>query len=135
MEAPWRVLICDDSLGFPTLIRTWLRDDARFEPVGVAKTAEEARVLVPEQRPDVLVLDLLLPDSADPSQLVRELRTLHPGMRIMLVSSLQQDALEERGRDVGADGVCTKGATAEVLTDRLYAVASAAGSSTQNRLP
>ena len=135
MEAPWRVLICDDSLGFPTLIRTWLREDARFEPVGVAKSAAEARELVPEHRPDVLVLDLLLPDAPDPAQLVRALREAHPPLRIMLVSSLQQDALEERGLAAGADGVCTKGATAEVLTERLYAVASADGSSTQKRLP
>ena len=135
MEAQWRVLICDDSLGFPTLVQTWLRDDPRFEPIGVAKNGANVRRLVAEQLPDLLVLDLLLPDTPEPAELVGALRASHPALRILLVSSLQTEALGEAARAVGADGFCTKGAPADELTARLYAVASGEGSSTQNRLP
>ena len=80
-----------------------------------------------------LAFDLLLPDVPDTPALVAELRTLHAGLRIMLVSSLQMAQLEAAAEASGVDGVCNKGASAGELCERLYAVA--AGSSTQNRLP
>lgn len=129
-----RVLICDDSLGFPTLVQTWLRMDGRFAVTGLARGGEEARRMVARDPPDVLALDLVLPDVADPALLVRELRERHPPLRIVMVSSLHNEALEQAAAAAGVDGTCNKGATPEELCDRLYAVATA-GSSTQNRLP
>jgi len=128
----FRVLICDDSLGFPSLVRTWLRSDGRFEVVGLAPGGVEAKRLVAEDQPDLLVLDLLLPDVPDPPEFVRELRALHPGLRILLVSSLRMDELRNAAQAAGVDGVCSKGATARELTDALYAAGSGAGSRTQN---
>lgn len=133
MRRVHRVLVCDDSLGFPTLVQTWLREDGRFEVVGLAKGGEEAKRIVATERPDLLVLDLLLPDVPDTTVLVRDLRVLHPGLRIMLISSLQMERLEAAAAAAGVEGVCNKGASAAELADRLYAIAD--GSSTQNRLP
>ena len=135
MEARPRVLVCDDSLGFPTLVQTWLRDDGRFDVIGLVKTGTQARDAVEAERPDLIVLDLLLPDSPDPADLVRRLREAHPPLRVLMVSSLHPEALEDAGRAAGADGVCNKGAAAAELAERLYAIASGEGSSTQNRLP
>jgi two-component system response regulator (stage 0 sporulation protein A) len=118
-----RVLICDDSLGFPTLVETWLRDDERFEVVGRANGGEQAKEQVAQQHPDVILLDLLLPDAPDPPKLVSELRTLYPALRVMIVSSLQAELLQEAAHAAGADGHIHKGATAAELTGRLYAVA------------
>ena len=121
---PIRVLICDDSLGFPTLLQTWLRDDGRFEVVGRATGGEQAKGLVATSAPDVIVLDLLLPDVPDPPTLVRDLRDLHPGLRVLIISSLARDLLEKAADAAGADGWVNKGATATELTNELYAVAS-----------
>jgi two-component system invasion response regulator UvrY len=132
---PFRVLICDDSLGFPTLVRTWLREDGRYEVIGLATGGEQAKAMVAERHPDLLVLDLVLPDAPDSPALVGALRALHPPLRIMMVSSLHQEALENAAAAAGADGFCNKAATASELTERLYAVATGAGSRTQNRLP
>ena len=125
--SPSRVLICDDSLGFPTLVETWLRDDGRFEVVGRANGGEQAKTLAAELYPDVILLDLLLPDAPDPPKLVSELRAIHPPLRVLIVSSLQTDLLEQAARSAGADGVSHKGATASELTDRLFAVAKGEG--------
>lgn len=133
-DVAFRVLVCDDSLGFPTLVQTWLRDDGRFEVVGLARGGEEAKRMIAAERPDALVLDLLLPDVPNTPALVKHLRELHPPLRIMLVSSLQMAQLEAAAEASGVDGVCNKGASAQELTDRLYA-ATSDGSSTQNRLP
>lgn len=128
------MLICDDSLGFPTLVQTWLRNDGRFDVVGLATGGEQAKRMVADTAPDAIVLDLVLPDVADPTVLVADLRALHPPLRVLLVSSLHAEALESAAAETGADGVCNKGATPDELAERLYAVATA-GSSTQNRLP
>jgi two-component system capsular synthesis response regulator RcsB len=130
-----RVVICDDSLGFPSLVRTWLRDDGRFDVLGMAPGGEATKELVAEHHPDALVLDLVLPDAPDPGALIRELRTLHPALRIMMVSSLRLEELRHAAEAAGADGVCGKGATAQELADALYAVADGDGSSTQNVAP
>lgn len=134
MDEPFRVLVCDDSLGFPTLVRTWLHEDGRFSVIALATGGEQAKRIVATERPDAIVLDLVLPDAPDSPLLVGELRALHPGLRVMLVSSLHQAALESAAGAAGADGWCNKGAAARELAERLYAVA-AGGSSTQNRLP
>jgi two-component system NarL family response regulator len=134
VDGTLRVLICDDSLGFPTLLRTWLRDDGRFEVAGLATGGEQAKALMGTARPDALVLDLVLPDAPDSPALVRALREIHPPLRIMMISSLHDEALAAAADAAGAEGWCNKGATAGVLCDRLYAVATG-GSSTQNRLP
>lgn len=124
MPEPHRVLICDDSLGFPTLVETWLHEDGRFAVVGRATHGAEALRLVDELHPDVLVLDLVLPDVTDSPALVRDLRELHPPLRIMLVSSLHTAALERAAAASGVHGFCNKAATAEELAERLYGVAS-----------
>lgn len=119
------VLVCDDSLGFPTLVQTWLRDDGRFSVAGMATGGEQAKRMIGELRPDALVLDLVLPDAPDPTALVAELRELHPALRILLVSSLHQEGLAAAATAAAADGYCNKGATARELCDGLYAVATA----------
>lgn len=129
------VLIVDDSLGFPSLVKTWLQQDGRFEVLGIAATATEGMRLVAAHRPDVIVLDLVLPDSPDPVERVRELRALHPGVRIVLVSSLQAEQLANAGEATGVDAICHKGSNQNELVGTVYAVATAGGSDTQNVLP
>jgi CheY-like chemotaxis protein len=132
---PFRVLVCDDSLGFPTLVQTWLRDDGRFAPVGLATGGEQAKQMVGELRPDAILLDLVLPDAPDSPALVGALRTIHPPLRVLLISSLHAEGLAEAAQKASVDGHCNKGATAAELCERLYGVLTADGSSTQNRLP
>ena len=125
MAEPFRVLICDDSLGFPTLLRSWLQGDGRFDVVGLAKGGEQGKQLVAELTPDLLVLDLVMPDVPDMPTLVRDLRAIHPALRIMLVSSLHMEPLLAAAQAGHVDAVCNKGATAQEFTDRLHQAATA----------
>lgn len=128
-----RVLIVDDSLGFPSLVRTWLQQDGGFQVVGTAAGGQQGMEMLAEHRPDIVVLDLVLPDSPDPVERVRRMREIHPGVRIVLVSSLQHEQLAHATAATGADACCHKGSTSQELVAALYAVA--AGSDTQNLLP
>ena len=129
------VLIVDDSLGFPSLVRTWLQQDGGFDVVGIAPTAAQGKRMLAELRPELLVLDLVLPDSPDPVARVAEMRALHPAVRIVLVSSLQLEQLRNAGEATGVDAVCHKGSTPDELVGVAYDVLEAPGSETQNVLP
>jgi DNA-binding NarL/FixJ family response regulator len=120
-----RVLICDDSLGFPALVTAWLDDDGRFEHVGTAKSGTELLDLARTTPADAVLLDLVLPDVENPASLVSQLRDLQSGMGILLVSSLALPELERAAEAAGVDGWCHKAITAGDLTDRLYEVATA----------
>jgi DNA-binding NarL/FixJ family response regulator len=121
-----RVLICDDSLGFPALVTAWLEDDDRFEHAGTATSGTELLDLASTTPADAVVLDLVLPDVENPASLVAQLRDLLPGVRVLLVSSLAVAELERAAAATGVDGWCHKAITAGDLTDRLYDVATGA---------
>jgi two-component system response regulator DesR len=118
-----RVAVCDDSLGFPALVRAWLSADDRLEHVGTAEDGEGIKRLVPAARPDVIVLDLVLPDVTDPVALVADLRGLQPGVRIVLVSSLLAGELERAAAAAGVEAFANKATTGPALCDLLSRVA------------
>jgi DNA-binding NarL/FixJ family response regulator len=117
-----RVLVCDDSMGFPALVTAWLDDDDRFEHVGTARSGRELVELAGRTPADAVLLDLVLPDVDNPAALVREVRALQPDVRILLVSSLAVQELERAAGAAGVDDWCHKAITAQALTDKLYRV-------------
>jgi DNA-binding NarL/FixJ family response regulator len=119
-----RVLVCDDSMGFPALVAAWLDDDARFDHAGTAQTGTELLDLAHTTPADVVLLDLVLPDVDNPAALVRQLHDLLPGVKVVLVSSLAAAELERAAAAAGADGWVHKAITARDLTDALCRVAA-----------
>ena len=119
-----RVIVCDDSLGFPALVTSWLRGDDRFEHVGTAVDGADLLGLASRVEADALVLDLGLPDVDNPAELVRGVRERIPGIKILLVSSLAVAELARAAAVAGVDGFAHKAITADRLTDELYRVAT-----------
>ena len=106
-SSPITVLLCEDSLGFRMLASAWLDDAEDIELVGVAETGREAVSLASELRPQVVLLDHLLPD-ADSSTLVARLRDAAPGIAIALVSGMPPDMLAEEAGRTGVEAFCSK---------------------------
>jgi DNA-binding NarL/FixJ family response regulator len=104
---PITVLLCEDSMGFRMLAAAWLTDADDLELVGVAETGSEVVELAAELRPQVVLLDHLLPD-ADSSTLVSRLRDAVPGIAIALVSGMPHDLLAEEARRAGVEAYCSK---------------------------
>lgn len=83
-----------------------LRIGHQFEIVGSAGHAGAAISLVAAQRPDVVVIDPRLPELPDGIALIRRIRAIHPGVRILAVGwtpTLEHDTLA-----AGADGFVRK---------------------------
>jgi DNA-binding NarL/FixJ family response regulator len=120
-----RVFIADDSLGFGTLASAWLDAHPGIEVVGAVRSARDAIAAVSDARPDVVILDRLLPQPEHSQQVLSHVREHLPEARVLLVSGMPDDHLADEARSAGADGHVSKAANAEALTDAVLKVAAA----------
>lgn len=79
-----RVVVVDDHAGFRRQARLVL-EEAGFEVVGEAEDAEGAVAVVRRLRPDVVLLDVHLPD-ADAFAVIDRLSDLAPAPAVVLIS-------------------------------------------------
>jgi DNA-binding NarL/FixJ family response regulator len=114
-EPPIRVAVCDDATAVKLFMRHVLEEDGDMEVVSATSTGREAVDDLARHRPHALLLDLLLPDVADPGVLVRELRERSPATAILLISNLPPPQLEEEAGRLGADGWLPKAQKPEAL--------------------
>jgi two-component system, OmpR family, KDP operon response regulator KdpE len=114
---PTRILVIDDEPNILGTLAPLLR--TRGYEVVTAMTATAAREAIGRDRPDLIVLDLGLPD-ADGVELCREIREAH-SVPIVVLSARGAESDKVRALDVGADDYVTKPFGAEELTARIRA--------------
>jgi len=103
-----RVLICDDEPSLRTLLTIALDLESDLEVVASAADGLEALELAERFRPDVILLDLVMP-KMDGLQALAELRKALPGARVVVLSGLQESLMGETVRDLGAAAFLEKG--------------------------
>ena len=118
------VLLCDDAVLYATLVTHWFKADPEIEIAGHVSTGREALERGPDLRPDVVVLDHMLPDGMS-GEWAPRLRASLPGTAIVLISGLMEDALQEAAAAIGAQAAVTKASTRAALR---AAILQAAGS-------
>jgi two-component system CitB family response regulator len=111
------VLIVDDDFRVARLHARLVEDVPDFRVVGVAHTAEQARQLVAEHSPDLVLLDNYLPD-----QQGVELAA-HLGCDVLMVTADSSAALVRAAVAAGAVNVLVKPFTPERLAGQLSAYA------------
>ncbi|HOD24820.1 MAG TPA: response regulator transcription factor [Polyangiaceae bacterium] len=113
------VLVVEDE---PTLVMG-LQDVLEFEgyDVVVAPTGREGVSLANLRKPDVVLLDLMLPD-INGYQVCEEIRRRDPFMPIIMLTARSQEADKVRGLDAGADDYVTKPFSIAELTARIRAI-------------
>ena len=118
----WRILIVNDHeivrRGLARLMERW-RD---FQVVGEAATAAEAREKAAQLYPDVVVLDLHLPD-ASAVEVCRDIRSHNPRIRVLLVTSYGDDEALLGTILGGAAGYLRKEVRAQEIVDAVRKVA------------
>jgi len=122
--APTRILVVDDEPSITELVATVLRYEG-FQ-VGVAANGWDALRQASEFRPELIVLDVMLPDH-DGFEVHRRLR--EQGEDIPVIFLTARDATEDkvRGLTVGGDDYVTKPFSLEELVARIRAVLRRAG--------
>lgn len=103
-----RILVVDDSLVAGQQITGILTGTADYEVVGHAKNGAEGLRLYNQLRPDVVLMDLVMP-VMDGLQALRTLRAMDAGARVIVLSSL--GGVESKATEalrMGAVGVIVK---------------------------
>ena len=119
-DAPIRVVIVDDHPMVREGLRAMLDDDG-IEVVGEAGTTAEALREARRAAPDVLLLDVELPDG-DGLATLPELKRAVPGARVLIVTMHAERALVRRAIEMGAAGYVLKGVGRRELLSAVRAV-------------
>ena len=119
VPAAERVLVVDDESYITDLVSTALRY-VGFD-VQTAATGRDALAVADRFRPDLVVLDVMLPDY-DGFEVTRRLRA--DGVRVPIVFLTARDATEDKvnGLTIGGDDYVTKPFSLEELVARVRAV-------------
>jgi DNA-binding response OmpR family regulator len=114
-----KVLLVDDDPDLVEMMSKVLEDDGRFE-VRIAGNGFDAGMMVKEYRPDLIVLDVMLPDinGKEVCQRVRSDPNLED-VRILCISGMIEDDKIQELRDAGADDFMHKPFDVEVLIERM----------------
>lgn len=107
-----RLLLVDDHPIVREGLAAVLSDHPDFQVIGTAGTASEAVSMAHEQRPDVLLLDLELPDGNGADLVPGLLRDL-PNLAVLIFTAYDTDDRLRNALRAGAKGYLLKGAPAE----------------------
>ena len=129
-----RVMVVDDSVLFRSWLIQSINEDSRFEVVGYAINALDAKNKLPVYKPDIMTLDIEMPGMSG-LEFLKEVLPLHP-VPVILVSSLNVrvfDALAAGAVDFVRKPESDKGAKEQFLAKLLSKLVL--GSHAKPRLP
>jgi len=109
-----KILITDDHAIVRTGLRTLLKEEPSMELIGEATGGYQAIKLVQEMKPDILLLDLSMPD-LDGIEVTRKLKPLFPKMHILILTIHEDQALLREAIRAGASGYILKQAAESEL--------------------
>jgi DNA-binding NarL/FixJ family response regulator len=95
------VLLVDDSPSFLRAAKRLIETMPGFHLVGQAESGEQAIRMVEEQSPDLVLIDVRMPEMDGIEATVRICRQ-RPGTAVVLVSTIDEADMPDRARDCGA---------------------------------
>jgi DNA-binding NarL/FixJ family response regulator len=105
-----RLFIIDDHYMIVEGIRSLLQSEKNIEWLGHAMTAESCMAFLQHDLPDVLLMDVNLPDQSG-IDLCKVVKTKYPKIHIIGLSSFNQQSFIEKMLENGASGYVLKNAT------------------------
>lgn len=129
MSAPdiIRVLIVDDHAVVRIGLRSLLAHTSGFRVVGEAGTVAEALAMADQANPDVVLMDIRLPDGSG-VEACREIKKAHPDMRVVMLTSYSDEEAIVGSVMAGANGYLLKQADSDQLTRAIREAAEGASS-------
>ena len=123
MNNPVRVFLVDDHEVVRRGVAELLQAEADIEVVGEAGTAAQARSRIPVTHPDVVLLDVRLPDGSG-IDVCRELRPIMPETHFLMLTAYDDDQAMYAAVIAGASGYVLKDVRGSGLIDSVRQVAA-----------
>ncbi len=120
---PIKVLIADDHPMFREGVRSMLRREGSIELVGEAATGSAVIALATELQPDVILMDVHMPD-VDGIEATRRILQQHPHIRVLVLTMFEDDDSVFAALRAGARGYLLKGADKAEIVRAINGVAS-----------
>ncbi|AYA36640.1 response regulator [Hymenobacter oligotrophus] len=95
-----RILIVDDSFYMRTMLKNMLTD-AGYDVVGEAANGQQARELASQTKPDLITLDVILPDNTG-LEVLKDIRLELPDVKIVMCSAVGQEVIVNEALESGA---------------------------------
>lgn len=129
-----RVLIADDHRVVREGIQSFLSQEDWLEVVGQAANGREAVLLTRELQPDVVIMDISMPE-LNGIEATRIIAGESPQVRIIGMSMHQQQDMAAAMLSAGAERYLTKGGPAEDLIEAVRVLGGGAGPERQGNIP
>lgn len=97
----------DDHPLFSRGLSSLITSQSGYTVCGEAGCSAEALELTAEKKPDLAIVDLRLGDE-DGLEVIKKLKTLHPGLRILVLSMREERYFAERALKAGSNGYIMK---------------------------
>ena len=116
-----KVFIVDDHYMVIEGIRSLLQNETDIEWMGHATNAASCLAFIKQQKPDVLLMDINLPDASG-IDLCKEVKEKYPGIHVLGLSTFNQQSFIEKMLANGASGYVVKNATQHELMEAIHTV-------------
>jgi len=123
LSEPLRIVVVDDAPEVRTVLTAELRADGGFDVVGQGGNGLEAIDLASRLAPDLVLLDVSMPDMDGLDALVA-IRVAAPATKVVMLSGFAADELADRAQELGATAFLHKDLPTEELPDVLRSLAS-----------
>lgn len=123
-QRPITVVVCDDAQQLRTLLRYAFEDEPDLRLTGEAADGADAIALIADVRPDVVLLDLSMPQMGG-LEAIPEIRRVSPRSAIIVFSGFKADGAAEAAMATGADRYLEKGANIESVAAAVRDVGTA----------
>ncbi|VBB07998.1 transcription sporulation two-component dna-binding phosphorylation sensory regulation transduction metal-binding calcium [Lucifera butyrica] len=119
-----KVAIADDNREFCGIMQEYLMQQPDIDLVGVAYNGEQILTLVEEKKPDVVILDIIMPHLDGLGVLERINAFTGKRPKIIMLTAFGQESITQRVVELGADYYILKPFNMEVLVNRIRQLAS-----------
>lgn len=130
MESIINVAIADDNERIVKILEDMLGSDNEINIVGKAKNGEEAISIIKKEKPDVVLLDIIMPklDGLTVMDKINSDRTIDKRPSFVIMSAIGQEAITEDAFNKGANYYIMKPFDCEIVLNRIKSIK---GSSTR----
>ena len=117
-----KILVVDDSFYMRTMLKNMLLD-AGYNVVGEAANGQSALELVKELSPELVTLDVILPDNTGLAVL-KGIRQENQNIKVIMVSAVGQEVIINEAMELGATAYIVKPFSEEKVLDTVRNVFS-----------
>lgn len=117
MEEHYQVVVADDFRISRTFFEMMVQSDARYTLAASFSSARDAAAYCRQNPVDLVILDVLMRTGIDGLTAARQIKALHPEIRIILATSTAEAMWEDEAREIGVESFWYKEYSDESLIE------------------